>query len=143
MSDRMMQIGEVAKRVGLSLNTLRHWDEEGLAIPSGRSGGGFRLYTDEDVERLVFIKRFKPLGFGLPDIRDVLAARNQLQHAASSNRAALIARLEGYLAVAEERYKQMRADLADAEAFIGELRDELARVGPVRTGSTAPSTGAV
>ena len=45
-----MQIGEVAERTGLSLRTLRHYDEIGLLRPAGRSDGGFRLYTADDVE---------------------------------------------------------------------------------------------
>jgi DNA-binding transcriptional MerR regulator len=45
----MMQIGEAAERVGLSLRTIRHWDEVGLVVPSARSNGGFRLYTEADI----------------------------------------------------------------------------------------------
>jgi len=49
----MHQIGQVAGAVGLSLRTIRHWEEVGLVLPSGRSAGGFRLYTDQDTaERL-------------------------------------------------------------------------------------------
>jgi len=47
-----MQIGEVADRTQLSLRTIRHYDEVGLVPPSARSEGGFRLYTEADVERL-------------------------------------------------------------------------------------------
>ena len=42
----MMQIGELADRAEMSLRTIRHYDEVGLLTPSGRSDGGFRLYTD-------------------------------------------------------------------------------------------------
>ena len=44
-----MQIGEVAARTELSLRTIRHYEETGLVIPSARSQGGFRLYTETDV----------------------------------------------------------------------------------------------
>ena len=46
-----MQIGEVAERTGLSLRTIRYYEEVGLAVPSARSQGGFRLYTEPDVGR--------------------------------------------------------------------------------------------
>ena len=57
-----MQIGEVADQVGLSLRTIRFYEEAGLVIPSARSVGGFRLYSETDLDRLQLIKRMKPLG---------------------------------------------------------------------------------
>src|SRR5690606_36514639 len=61
MEGRHMQIGEVADRTGLSLHTICHYEEVGLALPTARSQGGFRLNTDDDVARLLVIKRMKPL----------------------------------------------------------------------------------
>src|SRR5690348_10590123 len=49
MTDPTMQIGEVADRIGLSLRTIRYYEEVGLITPSARSPGGFRLYTEDDV----------------------------------------------------------------------------------------------
>ena len=57
-----MQIGEVAARTELSLRSLRHWEEVGLLQPSGRTDGGFRLYTEADVDKILVIRRMKPLG---------------------------------------------------------------------------------
>ena len=54
-----MHIGEVAERTSLSLRTLRHYDEIGLVIPSGRTEGGFRLYAEDDVARLMLVRRMK------------------------------------------------------------------------------------
>ena len=65
-----MQIGEVADRTGLSLRTIRHYEEAGLIAPSARSKGGSRLYTEADVSRLMVIRRMKPLGFSLEEMRD-------------------------------------------------------------------------
>lgn len=70
---RLMQIGEIADRAGMSLRTLRHYDEVGLLTPSARSEGGFRLYTQDDLDRLMVIRRMKPLGYGLDEMQAVMA----------------------------------------------------------------------
>jgi MerR family copper efflux transcriptional regulator len=126
MSDGALQIGEVARRVGLSLNTIRHWHDTGIAPPSGRSPGGFRLYTEADVARLAFIKRFRPLGFGIEEIREVLAARDALTTATPEDAASLVARLEHYIAIANERCAAIQDDLTNAQAFVNELSHDVA-----------------
>ena len=70
----MMHIGELAERTDLSLRTLRHWDEVGLLRASGRTEGGFRLYSPEDEQRVLLIRRMKPLGFTLEEMTELLAA---------------------------------------------------------------------
>ncbi len=69
-----LQVGVVAERLGLSVRTLHHWEEKGLVTPSHRSSGGFRLYTEADVERLLLIRRMKPLDFSLEEMRQLLDA---------------------------------------------------------------------
>ena len=69
-----MKIGEVAERTALSIRSLRHYDELGLVSPSAHSPGGFRLYTEADVERLLLIRRMKPLGFSLDRMKDFCRA---------------------------------------------------------------------
>ena len=69
------QIGEVAEAVGLSIRTLRHWDEVGIVVPSARTVGGFRLYTDDDIVVLGYVKKLKPLNFSLDEIKDLLERR--------------------------------------------------------------------
>ena len=68
-----MHIGEVAARTDLSLRSLRHWEEVGLLKPSGRSDGGFRLYTEADVDKILVIRRMKPLGFSLDEMKAVMS----------------------------------------------------------------------
>lgn len=68
------QIGVVAERTGLSMRTLHHWEDVGLVKPSLRTVGGFRLYTESDVQRIFTIRRMKPLGFALEEMRDLLSA---------------------------------------------------------------------
>ncbi len=67
-----MQIGELAERVNLSLRTIRHYDEVGLLKPSGRSEGGFRLYTQADLDRLTLIRQLRPLEFSLEEMGEIL-----------------------------------------------------------------------
>jgi DNA-binding transcriptional MerR regulator len=68
----LAQIGEVADLLGLSLRTLRHWEEVGLIVPSARTEGGFRLYSRDDVARLEIVMRMKPLGLNLSEVRRLL-----------------------------------------------------------------------
>ena len=91
-----MQIGEVAERIGLSLRTIRHYEEVGLAVPSARSEGGFRLYAESDVERLRVIMQMKPLGFSLEEMRELLELLD-------AGDAADPARLAGFREQAAER----------------------------------------
>jgi MerR family copper efflux transcriptional regulator len=67
-----LKIGHVAERVGLSLRTVRYYEEVGLLTPTGRTAGGFRLYSEEDVDRLRFLKGMKPFGLTLEEIRELL-----------------------------------------------------------------------
>lgn len=75
----LMHIGEVADRTGLSHRTIRYYEEMGLLRPSGRTEGGFRLYDDECVARLLLVKPMKPLGFQIDEIRDLLLALDTLE----------------------------------------------------------------
>src|SRR5512133_1079255 len=72
MGDELMHIGRVAQVVGLSLRTIRYYEEIGLVTPSGRTAGGFRLYNADDVDRLLLIKRMKPLGYPLEEMARLL-----------------------------------------------------------------------
>lgn len=67
-----MTVGEVAKRMDVTVRTLQHYDKEGLLSPSAVSAGGRRLYTDKDIIKLHQILSLKHLGFSLDDIRDKL-----------------------------------------------------------------------
>jgi DNA-binding transcriptional MerR regulator len=124
----LMQIGEVAERVSLSVVTIRHYDEVGLVVPSARSQGGFRLYTDTDVDRLILIRRMKPLGFSLEQMGDLLLAYDQLSAGTSAStnaRAELLARLAGYRQDAVERCAKLKQQVEYAEDFIAMLTGRL------------------
>lgn len=69
----LFQIGEVAERVGLSIRTIRYYEEIELVVPSGRTEGGFRLYGEDDIRRLELAKALKPTGLSLEDLVDFVA----------------------------------------------------------------------
>ncbi|MGV3114048.1 MerR family transcriptional regulator [Corynebacterium freneyi] len=125
----LMKIGEVAERTSLSIRSLRHYDEMGLASPSAYSPGGFRLYTEADVERLLTIRRMKPLGFPLERMREFARAVDALYDDPSDAKAAAV--VESVRVETAERLRKLRKHLAYAEEF-ADIVDE------VSTRFTAP-----
>jgi DNA-binding transcriptional MerR regulator len=71
-----MKVGELAKRTGISVRTLHHYDEIGLVSPSHRTGSGHRLYGREEVVRLQQVLSLRQLGFPLEEIRELLARKD-------------------------------------------------------------------
>lgn len=125
MSGRHMQIGEAAERIGLSIRTIRHYDDAGLVVPSARSEGRFRLYTEADLDRLRVIKRMKPLGFTLEEMRDLLQILDHLASAQDDTRAALQHRLATFHTAVQTRVQQLRTQLATAEGFAQQIQDHI------------------
>ena len=66
-----MKIGEVARRLGVAVHVLRHWDDEGVVVPD-RTPSGQREYTEEHVHRLRVLRACQGVGMSLPEIRQVL-----------------------------------------------------------------------
>ena len=124
----MHRIGEVANAVGLSLRTIRHYEDVDLVPPSGRSGGGFRLYTDDDIERLRLIKHMKPLDFSLEEMRELLGALDRLAEGVEgTRRRQLLDRVAMYAASADARCEKLREQLHLAETMARMLRQEAGR----------------
>jgi len=67
-----LRIGEIAKRAGVSIDTLRYYERLKLLPRPRRSSGGFRLFAPEHIERVKFIKQAQDLGFSLTEIRELL-----------------------------------------------------------------------
>ncbi len=67
-----LRVGELARRTGLTIRTLHHYDEIGLLKPSQHSEAGYRLYTAGDVARLQQVLSLRQLGFSLEEVRDCL-----------------------------------------------------------------------
>jgi len=98
-----MQIGIVAKRIGLTVDAIRFYERNGLLPRPPRTEGGFRRYGDNDVDTLAFIRRVQGLGFKLSEIRGLLRLRgNRLQPCAPVQR-------------------RLREKLADVQQKLGDL----------------------
>ena len=124
-----MQIGEAAERVGLRPRTIRHYEEAGLVVPSARSEGRFRLYTETDLDRLRVIKRMKPLGFTLDEMRDLLTILDSLNDPATGgdDRATLQDRLAMFHTAAQNRVQALREQLTMAEGFAQQIEEQIHR----------------
>lgn len=81
------QIGEVAERTGVTQRTLRFYEEKGLLNPPERMEGGFRLYSDDDINRVTYVRRLQDLlGFTLSEIKEMVDAEEELQRIAATFR---------------------------------------------------------
>ena len=118
-----MHIGQLAERAEMSLRTIRHYDETGLLRPSGRTEGGFRLYTEVDLERLLVIRRMKPLGFSLDEMGQLLSVVDRLAATDDPVRQeGLREELRAFTASAHERRADLARKLGMADEFIGLLQ---------------------
>ena len=122
-----MHIGEVATRTDLSLRSLRHWDEVGLLRPSARTEGGFRLYSEADVEKILVIRRMKPLGFTLDQMSVAMRDIETLHEPGAARDAVDDARtrLRDILDQATERRARLVDQLAMADEFMQLLGRQL------------------
>jgi MerR family transcriptional regulator, copper efflux regulator len=112
-STNTMHIGELADRTGLSLRTIRHYDDVGLLPATARTDGGFRVFSEDDFERLMVIKQMKPLGFSLEEMAEILAL---LASDTADSEA-----LTGFLEMAVQQRAKMARNLAQADEFIERL----------------------
>ncbi|THA25440.1 MerR family transcriptional regulator [Streptomyces sp. RKND-216] len=135
MAQRLMRIGEVSERTGLSLRTIRHYEEVGVIGRTERSDGGFRLYTEAEERRLKLVRRMRPLGFRLEDVRSLLdilekmpASRGPEPETDAGAHADLVARLDKYWQETDARCEDLRRELAAAEDFARSLHGHIARL---------------
>ena len=100
-----MQIGMVAKKIGLTPDAIRFYERNALLPKAARTEGGFRQYRESDVETLAFIRRAQSLGFTLAEIRGLLKLRgSRVQPCAKVRR-------------------RLRAKVADVRRKLGDLRN--------------------
>ena len=70
-----LTIGQVTKRAGINLQTIRYYERQGILAPVSRTDAGYRMFSSESVRRIRFIKRAQELGFSLKEIKDLLSLR--------------------------------------------------------------------
>jgi len=122
----MMHIGEFAERTGLSSRTLRHYEEIGLIPPTGRTEGGFRLYTDEDLRRMLTIRRMKALGYSTTEMAQLLQLLDIFEGtSAKEDREVARTQLHETLEDARSRREKLARQVERADEFLGILRDRL------------------
>ncbi|HZT69924.1 MAG TPA: heavy metal-responsive transcriptional regulator [Terriglobia bacterium] len=111
-----MQIGSLAKKAGVSVQTVRFYERSRLLPAPPRKESGYRVYSDQDLRRLLFIRQAKALGFSLDEIRTVLNMRERGQCPCAS-----VLHLAGqHLASIERQLRQL-------SAFRDELRVSIKR----------------
>ena len=98
-----MNIGQLSRRTGVPIDTVRYYEKQRLLPPPTRSASGYRHYQADDVLRLNFIRRAKVLGFTLDEIRDLLA----LSSARDGDMAAIRAAAADKLADVERRLAEL------------------------------------
>ena len=119
-----MKIGEVAKQTGLSVPTLRYYEAEGVLPRHGRTESGYRVFGQEDVERIQFIKKAKRLGLSLGEIRDIFAVQAARQPTCIHVRALLETKLD--------EVKRALAELEQFQTYLVLLLDEASALNDCR-----------
>ena len=129
------QIGEVADRTGVTQRTLRFYEERELITPAERMEGGFRLYSENDIERVMLIKRLQELlGLSLADIKEMVDAeqlRDQIRATFRPDRE-LPARRKRVQLVIDSTRRQLEIVEQKSQQLIemrGELRERLVALG--------------
>lgn len=125
-----MQIGELARTTGLSVDAIRFYERCGLVEKPSRTLGGFRLYRPADLDDLRFVQGAQRLGFSLKEISELLNLRRSGGHACAHVRNRLAAKLGVVqLKIRELKNfeKELRASLARCE---GQLRQKSRPAGP-------------
>ncbi|RJT96643.1 MerR family transcriptional regulator [Arthrobacter frigidicola] len=116
-----MHIGELAERTGLSLRTIRHYDDIGLLPATARTEGGFRVFSEEDFERLTVIKQMKPLGFSLEEMSAIL----ELLAGPDAGALQGVGPLTVFLERAVQQRDKLARNLAQADQFIDRLSAQI------------------
>lgn len=127
-TDRGIRIGQLARESGVSAKTLRYYEEIDLLRPAGRTVSGYRLYDDEVVRRLRFVRRAQTLGLSLADIRAILEISDEGR-----------VPCEHVVGIVDRELKRIAAQVRRLRELRGELRDLRARLaGALESGSARP-----
>ncbi len=117
-----MLIGDLAKRSGLTTKAIRFYEEQGLLQPTARTSSGYRMYTDDALDRLAFVRAAQALGITLGQLREVIAFRDRGQTPCTH----VAALLERKAAEIDKRI----AELVKLGAVLDDLRHRARRLRP-------------
>src|SRR5205085_10693446 len=110
---QLLQIGEVAKLIGVSRKTVRYYHEVGLLAEPERTEGGYRLYTANDLLRLQRIRRLRSLGLSLERIKEILGQPDsEHEHLSRAALQSLVEELSAQILELEERREMLKKLLA-------------------------------
>lgn len=116
----------MAEKSGLSSRTLRHYEEIGLIPATGRTEGGFRVYTDEDFRRLMTIRRMKALSYSTAEMSQLLTHLDILEGDVSEEERNLAReRLLAVLEDANAKREKLARQVERADEFLSILRARL------------------
>lgn len=121
-----MRIGQLAERAGVTPDTIRYYERQGLLAPARRTPNRYRQYDREALEELQFIKKAQALGLRLGDIREVMEISSGGEPPCEHVRATMTERL----AEVEERLRELRG----LRATLRETLERLDRARPLKTG---------
>ncbi len=125
-----LTVSKLAERAGTSPDTLRYYERIGLIPPPARTAAGYRLYGEETVERVQFIKHAQRVGLRLDDIGELLRAREQGLCPCGHTRRLLQARLE-----------ELDREMAELDRLRGEIRQLLDGDGEAGEGTSVWQCG--
>ena len=131
-----LRIGSVSKRTGLSIHAIRFYERRRLLEHPSRSDGGFRLFSEEDVETLFFIERAQEMGFSLDEVRELVTLRSDAKACPSVQRL-----LGAKLAVVRRKLEDIRALEADLTSALEECNAALSKRS--RSGTRCPVLGEI
>ena len=102
---KLLHIGEASKQTGVSPKMIRHYEGLGLLPPAPRTDSGYRLYDDDALHTLHFIRRARDLGFGMADIAQLLDLWRNRRRASATVKKLAMAHVEGL----QQRIDEMEA----------------------------------
>lgn len=116
----MYRIGELAKMAEVTPDTIRYYEKQQMMEHEVRTEGGFRLYTESDLQRLKFIRHARQLGFSLESIRELLSIRIDPEHHTCQESKGIV----------QERLQEVEARIAELQSMQRSLQRLVPVVGP-------------
>jgi DNA-binding transcriptional MerR regulator len=120
------KIGRVAQQTGLSIDTIRIYEKQGILKRSPRTEGGFRLFERSDIERLKFVRKAQELGFSLNEIRELLILRAEHVPACSHIKELL----DQKLAAVEQKIGELQALEGSLQRILQKCKRQLKNATP-------------